>query len=146
MYATTIPMETIMTSPYDTFDTNEDLETGSGVTLDYLGFSITIHRAGGKNKKFERIILEKFKPYRRKHEQGILEDEIANRIMAEAFAEAVIIGWKDVKGKDGKNISFTVKNCVKLMLDLPELFKDIQLQAQDFSTFRKEVEEIEEKN
>lgn len=135
-----------MTSPYDLFDTDDNLETGAGVALDYPGFSITIHRAGGANKKFSRVLTEKFKPHRRKHESGVLEEDIANRILAEAFAETVIIGWKDVKGRDGKPLSFTKTNCIKLLIDLPELFKDIQEQASNFATFKQEVEEIEEKN
>lgn len=135
-----------MTSPYDLFQSDKELEAGKGVVLEYPGFEILIHRAGGANKKFEKIFTEKFKPHRRKHEQGLLDSETAEQIMIEAYAEGVVIGWKNVKGPDGKDIPFSVQNCVKLFTDLPELFKDVQDQANSFTTFRKIEEETDVKN
>jgi hypothetical protein len=38
-------------SAHDLFGTNKDLESGKGVTLEYPGFSITIHRAGRIEQK-----------------------------------------------------------------------------------------------
>ena len=135
-----------MTNPYELFATNQDLEAGKGVTLEYPGFEIIIHRAGGANKKFAKVLAEKFKPHRKKHEQNILDEDIANQILVEAYAESVIVGWNKVKDKEGKDMPFSVENCIKLLLDLPELFKDIQEQANSFATFKADIEAIEEKN
>jgi len=132
---------------YETFSTNENLEAGEGVDLDY-GKSgvITIHRAGGENKKFARVLNAKMKPYRRQLQNGTMDDAVAEKLMAETYAEAVIIGWKGVKGRDGKDMPFTKENVVKLLTDLPELFKDIQDQANTVANFRKEEIEAEAKN
>lgn len=135
-----------MSNPYELFGTNTNLESVKGVTLEYPGFSIIIHRAGGSNKKFAKILSEKMKPHRQRFERGILDDETSNKIMVETYAEAVVIGWKDVKGRDGKKIPFNVENVVKLFNDLPELFADVKRQANDASVFRQENEKVEQKN
>ena len=133
-------------TPYDLFKNNENLETGQGVTLQYPGFSITIHRAGGSNKKFAMILSAKLKPFRHQLDRGLLDDEISKRILHESYAEGVVIGWKDVKDANGKNMPFTKENVVKLFDDLPDLFQDVKEQAENVSLFREEGEKADEKN
>lgn len=135
-----------MTSPYKQFQTDKELESGKGVTLQYDGFSITIHRAGGSNKKFGLTLAEKMRPYRQRFERGTLDNETSQRILVETYAEAVVIGWKDVVGADGKKMAFNVGNAVKLFTDLPDLFDDVKSQANSASVFRQENEAVEAKN
>lgn len=135
-----------MTSPYNLFATNQDLEAGKGVILDYPGFSISIHRAGGANKKYAQALVNKMRPHRHKVQNGTMDEEVAQKLLIEVFAETVVTGWENVKGKDGKEIPYTKENCVKLLTDLPELFKDIQDQATSIAIFKSEIEETDIKN
>jgi hypothetical protein len=135
-----------MTNPYKLFKTSEDLENKNGVTLDYPGFSITIHRAGGSNKKFAMVMNEKMRPYRRRLETNTLDEELANRLLIEVYAKTVIISWENVQDENDEVMEFSYENCVKLLTDLPELFKDIQDQATNASVFKEEIEALEEKN
>lgn len=135
-----------MSNPYELFGTNKELEAGKGVTLQYPGFSITIHRAGGANKKFASTLDQKMKPYRQRFERGLLDDDTSQKILLESYAEAVVVGWKDVKGPDGLPMEFNVENVVKLFTDLPDLFEDVKNQANKVSVFRQEQEKVEEKN
>lgn len=135
-----------MTSPYKQFGTDKDLEAGKGVTLQYDGFSITIHRAGGANKKFGLTLAEKMRPHRQRFERGNLDNDTSQRILVETYAEAVVIGWKDVVGADGKKMAYNTANVVKLFTDLPDLFDDVKLQANAVSVFRQENEMVESKN
>lgn len=135
-----------MTSPYQLFGTDKELETGKGVTLEYPGFSITIHRAGGANKKFAKTLAEKMNPHRQRFERGLLDDDTSQKILVETYAEAVVVGWKDVKDATGKKIPFTVENAVKLFIDLPDLFNDVKAQANNAAVFRQENEKVEAKN
>ena len=66
--------------------------------------------------------------------------------MAETYAESVIIGWKGVKDRDNKPLKFTKENVVKLLIDLPELFTEIQKRATAFGTFKERNEAANEKN
>lgn len=135
-----------MSNPYKLFETNKELEIGKGVTLQYPGFSIVIHRAGGMNKKFARVLDEKMKPFRQRFDRGLLDEETSQRILVETYAESVVIGWQKVTDKDGKLMKFTVENVIKLFTDLPDLFDDVKNQANQVSVFRQEQEKVAEKN
>lgn len=130
-----------MTSPYTQFATDTSLET-DGVILDYGDYQIRIARAGGANKRFGKVLEAKQKPYRRQIQNETLDEEIAKRLLAEAYAEAVILGWSNITGPDGQPMAFSKPNCVRLLTDLPDLFADIREQSAKVALFRRE--EIEE--
>lgn len=129
---------------YDHFKTDENIENSEGITLDYgKAGKFKIHRAGGANQRFRNYAQAKFKPYTRQIQQGTLDDDVANELNADIFAKTVVIGWEGVTGKDGQDLPFTVDNCKQLLIDLPDLFVDIQKAAQDASLFRKQmIEEV----
>lgn len=138
--------KTEQTNPFQLFETNQNLESGAGVKIEYPGFSIVIHRAGGSNKKFTQVLSTKMKPYRHKFERGLLDDETANKIMIEAYAEAVVVGWEGVRDKNNELLPFTKENVVQLFNALPEFFQDVVKQAQQISNFKEENEKVDEKN
>lgn len=135
-----------MANPYEIFGTDKNLESGNGVTIQYPGFSVTIHRAGGANKRFASVLRQKMKPHQHKFERGLLDDETSEKILIETYAESVVIGWKGVTDSEGEEIPFTTANVVKLLTELPELFADIKAQATNAANFREQVEQAEEKN
>lgn len=132
---------------YDIYKTDENLEAGSGVRLDYgKSGSIIIHRAGGDNKKYSTVLNAKMRPFRRQLSNGTLDDKTSLKVMAEVYADSVIVGWDKVLGKDGKALPYSRDNVVQLLTDLPELFRDIQEQATTVSNFRKDEDEADSKN
>lgn len=133
-------------SAHELFGTNKNLEAEKGVRLEYPGFSITIHRAGGANKKFAQVLNAKMKPHRQKFERDILDDETSQKILIETYAEAVVIGWSGNIGPGGKKAAFTVENCIKVFNELPDLFDDVKAQATKASIFREEQEKSDIKN
>lgn len=94
-----------------------------GIDLDFGDFKFTIARAGGANQRYRRILAAKFKPFQRQIQNDTLSDEKAEQILAETYAEAVILGWSGITDDEGKEIPFTKENCVKFLLD--ERFHDI---------------------
>lgn len=133
-------------SPYDLFKNNENLESGAGVAIEYPGFSVIIHRAGGSNKRFAQILSAKMKPFRHRFDRGLMDDQTSARILLESYAEGVVVGWKNVKDADGNEMQFTKENVIKLFSDLPDLFADIKQQAENAALFREEQEKVDEKN
>jgi hypothetical protein len=124
---------------YDTYATDAALEAEDGVVLDYGDAGrIRIHRAGGANRRFGRALDAKLRPYRRQVEAGTLDESVASRLMAEVYAESVVVGWDGVRGPDGEEMAFTKANVVRLLTDLPELFRDVQLQATTIGNFRRQ--------
>ncbi len=132
-------------NPYQLFETSKKHET-DGIVLDYGDFKITVSRAGGANQKYNKLLAEKVKPYRRRFETGTMDNEMSDRLMAEVYAESVVIGWQNVRDRDGQVIAFTRDACVKLFLDLPDLFRDVQEQAMRVANFRAQELEADSKN
>jgi hypothetical protein len=138
--------EIVEQSAHALFGTDKDLESGSGVTIDFPGFSITIHRAGGSNKRYGKALAQKMQPHRQRFDRGVLDDATSEAILLEAFAEGVVIGWAGNIGPGGKKAPYSVENCIELLNELPDLYTLLKKEANDASLFRSETEEIEEKN
>lgn len=141
-------------SPYQQFKTDNKIEQ-DGVFLDYGGFRLKIARAGGANVRFNKILQAKFKPHKRLMAMDNMEDELARKLMAEAYAEGVVLGWDSVVDdkvvpyildEKGEKMEFNRENCIKLLLDLPDLFSDLQTQANAISNFRVEERKEATKN
>ena len=132
-------------NPYKMFKTEEKMEAG-GIELDYGDFKFRIARAGGSNTKYTRLLAKRLKPYQRQMDMGVLENDVADRLMAGIYADSVILGWEGVTDADGNPMEFTRENCVTLFLDLPGLFSDIREQAQKAVNFRAEALENAAKN
>jgi hypothetical protein len=136
---------------YQQFKTNEGIEK-SGLLLNYgenskgAPINIRVARAGGANRKFEKVADIKLKPYRRQIQQGLISNAAVEKLLVEIYAESVVIGWENVEDADGNPMAFSVENCVKLLTDLPDLFKDIQDQAQRGAIFRDDIAEADIKN
>lgn len=144
-----------MTSPYKLFKTNKiDLETPA--ILDYGAFKISIKHAGSDNKSLTNAAQFKLKQFERRDslsDKGKLDEqalEELNRqkaeVLAELYADHVIVGWEGVTSEDGKTLKYTRENVIKLLLDLPELFTDIVQQSSAAANFKKLEEEKELKN
>jgi hypothetical protein len=133
-----------MASLYDLFKTDDKAETQDGIVLDYgAAGQIRIVRAGGGNKRFSQALNAKLRPYQRQIANDTMDEAVAARLMAEVYAETVIIGWDGVTGPDGQPLAFCKANVVQLLTDLPDLFRDIQTQAVTAANFRAaELEEM----
>lgn len=150
-------------SLYKTYGTSTDIEK-DGIEVDYGDTRFLLARAGGSNAQFRKVLQFKTEPHRRKIDSGTLPETVGRRLLAEAYAEAVIKrvdvcevdsegepvlvdgekNWtlNQVPLEDGSMADATKENVVKLLLNLPELFADIQEMASTYSNFR--AEEAEE--
>lgn len=140
-----------MTSLYNQFKTDPELEK-AGLWLEYGPNSkkqeqrIRIARAGGANTQFQKRMEALTKPYRRQIQTEIIGNDVVQRLMRQAYAETVVLGWENIEGPNGEDIPFSVENCVQLFTDLPDLFTDVQEQAQKAVLFRAEVREADAGN
>ena len=128
------------------FGMDKDAER-DGIIIDYGTFRVKIARAGGNNKRFGTIFQSKMKPHRRQVETDTLAEDVATRVMAEAYAEAVILDM-DVKQEDGSYVQgilveegetptpYSKEAVTALLIKYPEFFRDIQSQATQVSLFR----------
>lgn len=131
------------TSPYDLFSTSEKNEQ-EGVAIDYGSFAIIVKRASvSSNAEFKKEFRRLSRKKGHAIELGTVSEDSMLKDMIDIFAKTVIVGWRDVYDREGNELPFNYANCVKLLTDLPELFRDIQAQAMSFETFREaEIEEV----
>lgn len=138
-------------SLYKQFATSNELET-KGILVEYgqnddgSVIAIRIARAGGTNHRYNTVLERAVKPYRRQIQNETIDRDTMQRLMREVYADSVVIGWENVQDKDGKNLPFTRENVIKLFEDLPELFEDVQEQAQRAALYRDEILEQAAKN
>lgn len=135
-------------NPYQLFKMDSRHEQ-DGINIDYGDFAIRIARAGGSNERYAKALSKKLRPYRRQMQNDTMDNDVANKILAEVYADTVIVGWSSkqfgenaIPDAQNGELKYTRENVIQLLLDLPDLFRDIQEQATKFSNFR--VEEIEE--
>lgn len=138
-------------SLYKAFKTDKNLETG-GIVLSYgkndrgEEMEITIARAGGSNANYTRRLEARAKPYRRQINLGTMDTKLFESIMREVYAETVVLGWRGIDDENGNPLPCTKENVVKVFEDLPDLFADVQEQANRAALFRTEIQEEGAKN
>ena len=137
-------------SLYQTFKTDADLEQ-NGVTINYgpnskgVDQKFFVRRAGGSNKQFGKLMSAKMRPYRKQIGSGTMPESIAERIVREVYAEAVVIRFEGIEVPVGdgqfEDLPYSVENCIKLFTDLPDFFADLREQCGDVAIFREDLEE-----
>lgn len=127
------------------FKTNAECET-KGIWLDYGDFRIRIARAGGANKAFAKCLEKKSRPLRRLIQADMLENEQAEKLMGEVYAESVVLGWEGVTDDKNKAIPFSKDACLELFKEMPDLLRDIMDQAGKMALFREDIREAAAKN
>ena len=135
-----------MTSIYDTYKTNPKLEL-EGIVFDCgPDGKFMLARAGGSNVRFAKNLSAKMRPHERQMDAGTMDNEVGLKLLIEVFANSIVLGWEGVKDEKGKDLPFSVENCIKLFNDLPDLFTDVREQAMKWSNYRKQEIEDAVKN
>jgi hypothetical protein len=136
-------------SLYSNFQTDPNLEK-TGVWIDYGTFRVLLAFAGGANKRYLSLMDKKFKPLRQAIQAGTLDNDRAQKMLMDLYAEAVILDWETIyedvpqqgiEGPKGELLPFTVENVKLTFLNLPNLFFDLKTQSEMISNFR--IRELE---
>jgi hypothetical protein len=123
-----------MESIYSIFETNKDIER-DGFALEYGPSTFILARAGGSNDAYQRCVDRKMRPYRSAINSGTAQESTLRKVMAEAYSEKVVKAWDGVADRDGVEIPFSQENCLKLLLDLPDLFDELIKESQRIANF-----------
>lgn len=120
--------------PYEDFQTDPDAER-EGVKIDFGKYSVRVARAGGENTKFQRLFRQRIKPYWRQYENQTLSEELSNKIILSCFADAVVLGWENVRDRKGELIPYSRENVIKVFTELPDFFRMVREEAMKFGNF-----------
>jgi hypothetical protein len=128
--------------------------------VNYGDFRFRLARAGGSNHAFKKLLQAKLKPYRHQMDNETMDEKVSEAILREVYAHTVVLGWESKVSDDptpdgtweawletpnGKT-PFSPEACVKVLTDLPELFRDIQSMANKAANYRKLEQEEDAKN
>jgi hypothetical protein len=161
-------------SMYSQFATNVALER-DGVVVDYGDFRVTMARAGGGNKKFATVLEAKTKPFKRAIANEMLSNDKQIDIMREVYAETCVLNW-ETKLEDGSWVQgievptievldeqkitpadvppsgpngllpFNKNTVLLTFRALPDIFIDLQQQANKAALYKRELREAEAGN
>jgi hypothetical protein len=143
-------------SLYAKFETSVDREV-EGIPFEFTeaGMRVTLARAGGANKAYGRAITSSSARIRRALETNTMTDADARKLLATAYADAVIKRWetlvdgewKDgIEGPDGNLLPFNRQNVVDTLLNLPTLLETLKGCAEDWQIFLRSTIEGDAKN
>ena len=121
-------------SLYDAFKTDASAEQ-DGIILDFGDFTVKIARAGGENKKFQKALRRRLDKHKRAIQFEALPEDVALRVLAECYADAVVLGWENIVDEIGEEIPYSREKCVELLMELPEFFAAIRAEAEKVSNF-----------
>jgi len=133
---------------YAQFGTDRNLEQ-SGVIVSYGDEGspeFKIARMGGSNKNYKKAVEEVHRKHKHAINSDSLSEEFALKINKEVFVSTILLDWKNVEDKNGNVLELNEKNALKLFHDLPDLYSDLVLQAQNANLFREKEIEAEAKN
>lgn len=141
-----------MSGMYKSYATDKERER-SGILLKYPqdNFRVTIARAGGANKRFDKVKERIAKPHQRSIDTGRIEPETVDLVLMEVYAEAVVLNWEviedgadqdneanwkqGIEGPKGEVLPFNKENVFKTFKNLKSVFDDIRSQAEKEALF-----------
>lgn len=130
---------------YEIFSTDTELER-KGFALEYGPSTFVIARSGGANVKYQRCMERLTRPHRSMINAGNFPESQSKRILAQAFAETIILAWSGVTDIIGDPIEFTKENVVKVLIDLPDLFLDLQTESSRIANYNTTTTEEDSKS
>jgi hypothetical protein len=105
-----------------------------------------ISRITPSNHKYTKMMERETKPYRRQIELKTLDDMLAQHIAMKVFVYSILQGWSNVHDANDTPISFSPENAMLLFEQLPDLYQELNSQANNAALFRLEEIELAAKN
>lgn len=137
-----ILLESLMaTNPFKKYETDKAKEA-DGTEIVFDGMTFICRRAGGINRAYRAAMAmfsgeERFTKALNSTDTNVslgAED----RVTMEAFAESVVIGWRDVLGRDDQPLPFTKENFLDLMDSCPDVWIRVRVLASNVEAYLRE--------
>jgi len=130
----------------ESYASDDEKEYQKGVWVPFPGgHSFLVLRAGPGNKGYARALQSALRPYQRQIDQKTLDNDVAEAILRRVYVRHVVKDWKGFKDDKGNAVPYSPEEADAVFEAMPELFRDVQAMAQEFSTFQMaEIEEAKE--
>ncbi len=132
----------------------EGVEVKYGKNDDGTEPTFIISRMGKSNKGYMKALERALRPHKRAIDLKTMDNEVAGKILEDVFVAHVLKGWSnvmlnDITGKTedkGKQAPYSREMATALFEVLPDLFDELNSQANDASNFRDAQLEDDAKN
>jgi hypothetical protein len=104
---------------------------------------ITVRRSN--NQKFKDLLTSLRKPYEQRIQRGTMDQKVLDQLTRQAVAKEVLIGWRGIK-LDGKEVKYSPAKAEELLKKYEDFQEDVLTAANTRETFRRQVQEENEKN
>ena len=125
-------METL----YSVYQADSALESEIGIELNFGPAQFIVKRAGGSNKQYQSVLRTLSTPYRRQIQNETIDPDKLNQMFMRVYARSVVLGWKNVTDREGNELPFSEANFIKIMTDLPDLWRQLQEECDRLTNFR----------
>ena len=134
-----------MTSIYDLFETDPALEA-DGMWVAYTpDIQFRIRRSNCDES--QKVLKQLLAPYKSITRSGRdLPAGISSEVERQWVAQALLVDWRGVAGRDGVALGCTLENRLKMLTELPDLQREIANLAGEAETFRRQQLEDDAKN
>ncbi len=105
-----------------------------------------IARSADGNKAFTKYSEQAMKPYRRQIQLKTLPQEKDEEIFNDVFVTTILKGWSNVRDEKNQPLEFNKKNALKLLKDLPEVYRTLRDASNNVELYRLEILEEDAKN
>lgn len=132
-------------SLYDRYGTNKNLEEeGTWMDMgDGVGFKIRRFRS----KTVQEVKKKAERPYENILKRGEeIPEDIATKLLVEQISKGVVVDWRGVQDREGKDMPFTYENAKTLFNDLPDLMLEIFQESVSRDRFKNQADEDAGKN
>lgn len=132
-----------------------------GVAVRYTNFRVTLARAGGANRRYQKELEAALRPHRMALVRGVFPSDQLDAIYREVYASSVVRNWEVVKVQedggeewvqgieleDGADLAPFSKDAVLAAFNkFPEFYADVKEQASNIQLYRAAVQEAVEGN
>lgn len=135
---------------YENFQTDKKVEV-DGREVDFGDFRVTIARAGGANKAYQKALEAKTKPLQRVIAVDALDNEKAMDLLKELFSEHIVRNWEvkneddewqqGIEGPNGEVLEFSQANVLATFRALPAVWELIHKEANAIQIFKSQLRE-----
>ena len=122
-----------------------------GVAVRYTNFRLTLARAGGANRRYQKELEAALRPHRMALVRGVFPTDQLDAIYRQVYASTVVVDWETVRiQEDGSEVwvqgiemeegaeltPFSADAVLAAFNRYPELYTDVKEQASNIQAYR----------
>lgn len=108
-----------------------------------------VARMSPSNKKYAARLNKVTRPHQAAIQNDAMDNTLARKMLQEVFVDTILLGWtnlpkSDLTGNeaDTGDLEFNRENALALFTELPDLYDQLEKQAQSAASFREQERDV----